>query len=85
MPGDNQPVILRNFADLLKHGYKLCGYCRACGVHRDIDLAHCPAAQSYIGSRFRCRDCGSSAEITLSQIKISNDSHSPTLDKWRSR
>ncbi len=77
------PVTLRTFGDLLRHGYKLTGHCRHCGVHRDIDLTRCPAARDYVGARFKCRGCAGKVEISLSQIVTSNDSSLPAIDKWR--
>jgi len=76
---------MKTFADLIKHGFKLSGHCRRCGVHRDIDLAQCPPGRSYVGARFKCQACGGGVEITLSQIVTSNDERSPALDKWRER
>ena len=85
MPDQNQPVILSTFADLIRHGYRLCGFCRQCGVHRDIDLSRCPPERSYIGALFKCRDCGSVAAITMSQIKTGSETFSPALEQWRTR
>jgi len=76
-------VILETFGDLLRHGYRLHGTCRNCGASREIDLTLCPANRSYVGSRFRCRDCGGSAMITLSKIVTSSDAHLPALNRWR--
>lgn len=85
MPPCEKPVIIKTFADLIEHGFKLHGTCRGCGVNRDVDLARCPPGRSYVGQRFKCRNCGSSVMITLSKIVTSNDGHNPALDKWRER
>jgi len=82
---DNGPVNLHTFGDLRRHGYKLTGHCRRCGVHRDIDLANCTADRDYVGARFKCRDCGGGVEITLSQIVTSNSDVLPGVDRWRER
>jgi hypothetical protein len=76
-------INLHTFGDLLRHGFRLTGFCRTCGVHKDIDLAACPADRVYVGARFKCRTCCGRVEITLSPIKASNDVHMSTLAKWR--
>ncbi|WP_417423535.1 hypothetical protein [Hoeflea sp.] len=85
MSRSEEPVILATFGDLLKHGYRLNGTCRDCRVNRDVDLANCPAERTYVGQRFKCRDCGSSVMISLSQIVTCRDGPLEALDKWRSR
>ncbi|KGF68544.1 hypothetical protein LL06_16005 [Hoeflea sp. BAL378] len=77
------PINLFTFGDLLRHGYKLSGFCRGCSVHKDIDLAQCPAGRSYIGARFKCAACAGSVTITLSQIRTGNDAPLPALERWR--
>jgi hypothetical protein len=78
-------IIIETFSDLLKHGYRLNGTCRGCGVNRDVDLMRCPPMRTYVGQRFKCRDCGSSVMVTLSKIITSNDAHLQQLERWRSR
>lgn len=78
-------INLSTFADLIRHGYRLSGHCRRCGVHRNIDLTRCPPSRSYVGARFKCRACGSPVAISLSQVVTSNDGASPALDRWRER
>lgn len=85
MPASDQPVIIRTFGDLLAHGFKLNGTCRACGVNRDVDLACCPPARTFVRQRFKCRDCGASVMIALSKIHTSGDEHLPVLEKWREK
>ncbi|MBC7280058.1 hypothetical protein [Hoeflea sp.] len=76
---------MKTFADLIRHGYNLSGHCRACSVHRDIDLTQCPPARPYVGARFKCRACGGAVMISLSKTVISNDAPIPALDRWRER
>jgi hypothetical protein len=83
MPSTDQPVTIATFGDLLEHGFKLNGTCRGCRVNRDVDLARCPPARTFICQRFQCRDCGASVMITLSKIQTSGDEHLSALDKWR--
>lgn len=85
MPLPETPVTLNTFGDLLRHGYKLTGHCRRCGVHRDIDLAACPADRVYVGARFKCRACSARVDFTLSPIRTSNSGENPALSKWRKR
>lgn len=85
MPDENEPISLETFGDLLRYGYKLCAYCRECGVHRDIDLSKLPPDRPQMGTRFRCRDCGSVGAMTLSQINPASGKTLPALDSWRSR
>lgn len=78
-------INLHTFSDLLRHGYRLTGFCRACGVHKDIDLAACPPEQDYVGARFKCRACGGRVEVTLSPIRTSNSATLEALERWRVR
>jgi len=77
------PVSLQTFGDLLRHGYKLTGFCRRCSVHKDIDLTAVPGDRKYVGSRFKCRACGSRVEITLSPVSTGGGADLPALDRWR--
>lgn len=81
----DEGITLNTFGDLLKHGYNLCGHCRQCGVHRDIDLTGLPPDRVYVGARFKCKACGGKVEITLSQIATASDARLPALDRWRER
>lgn len=83
MPSHDQPIILKTFADLIEHGYRLNGTCRGCGVNRDVDLARCPPGRTFVNQRFKCRDCGASVMITLSLIVTSSEGHLPALARWR--
>tara|TARA_R100000655_G_scaffold97713_1_gene140757 strand:- start:106 stop:456 length:351 start_codon:yes stop_codon:yes gene_type:complete len=76
-------INLKTFGDLLRHGFKLSGFCRRCSVHRVIDLAKCPPDRPYVGARFKCRDCAGAVEITLSQIVTGSEAHLPALERWR--
>ena len=78
-------VNLETFGDLLRHGYKLAGWCRSCDRHEDIDLTRLPADRRYVDARFKCRHCNAGVVITLSQIKTGSDDHMSTLEKWRDR
>jgi hypothetical protein len=78
-----KPVIIKTFGDLIKHDYRLNGTCRGCGVNRDVDLAQCPPRRTFIGQRFKCRDCGASVMITLSPIHTCNDAPLPGIERWR--
>ena len=78
-------INLVTFGDLLRHGYKLAGWCRPCDRHEDIDLTKLPADRNYVEARFKCRTCGAAVAVTLSQIKTANDAPMPALDRWRSR
>lgn len=81
----DQGITLYTFGDLLRHGYKLTGFCRRCSVHKDIDLAACPADRPYVGARFKCRVCRGGVDITLSQIVTSNADTLPAMERWRER
>lgn len=83
MTSQDEAINLETFADLLRHGYRLAGFCRRCGVHKDIDLALCPANRDYVGARFKCRACSGYVSMTLSQIRTGGDAHMPALDRWR--
>jgi hypothetical protein len=83
MQDQEVPITLNTFGDLLRHGYKLCGHCRLCSVHKDIDLTALPPDRVYVGARFTCRDCSGRVEITLSQIETASDSILPAIDIWR--
>jgi hypothetical protein len=76
-------VTLKTFGDLLRHGYLLHGHCRACERHEVIELAACPVDRSYIGARFRCRDCRGIVGVTLSKAVVAGDDHLPALERWR--
>jgi hypothetical protein len=78
-------ITLKTFGDLLRHGYKLTGFCRQCGVHKDIDLTAVPAERVYVGARFKCQVCAGRVEMTLSQIAAGGEGHLPALDRWRRR
>ena len=78
-------ITLNTFGDLLRYGYRLTGYCRQCGVHKDIDLTALPADRSYVGARFKCQVCAGRVEMTLSQIAATREGHLPALDRWRRR
>lgn len=80
----DQGITLKTFGDLLRHGYKLTGFCRRCGVHKDIDLAAVPADRVYVGASFKCRACSGKVEITLSPASTGG-ADMPTLDRWRER
>jgi hypothetical protein len=80
---DNGPINLETFGDLLRHGYKLTGFCRQCGVHKDIDLTATPAERPYVGTRFKCRACSGRVDITLSQITTGGNGHQHALERWR--
>lgn len=61
---------------------KLC----SCGGSKcRSQTTRCPPERSYIGARFKCRDCGSVAAITMSQIKTGSETFSPALEQWRTR
>ena len=85
MTSPEHSVSLQTFGDLLRHGYELTGYCRGCGVHRDIELTKLSADRHYVGTRFKCRHCGAAVAITLSQIENSgnNSAYYAALEKWR--
>lgn len=78
-------VNLETFGDLLKHGYKLAGHCRKCSIFKDIDLTKLPPKRPYVGARFKCRRCGGSVQVTLSQIQTGgeNPAYDAALAKWR--
>ena len=76
-------INLQTFGDLLRHGFRLTGFCPTCGVHKDIDLAECPADRVYVGARFKCRTCRGRVEITLSPIRTSNKAPPEALERWR--
>lgn len=78
-------INLRTFGDLVRHGYRLTGFCRPCGVHKEIDLASCPADRVYVGARFKCRTCSGRVDITLSLIRTSNSEPPEALERWRGR
>ena len=79
----NNAINLQTFGDLLRHGFRLSGFCRTCGVHKDIDLAACPADRVYVGARFKCRNCRGRVDITLFPICTANETSLPALDRWR--
>ena len=81
----DEGITLNTFGDLLRHGYKLCGFCRQCSVHRDIDLSAVPAVRVYVGARFKCRACGGRVEISLSQIVTSHSDNLEAVERWRQR
>lgn len=83
--GSSGPINLQTFGDLIRHGYKLTGFCRQCGVHKDVDLTALAAERLYVGARFKCKACGGRVEITLSQVVTSNSGENPALAKWRER
>jgi hypothetical protein len=85
VPRNIQPIIINTFADLIRHGYRLNGTCRGCGVNRDVDLARCPPDRTFVRQRFKCRDCGSSVMIILSQIATCNQGIPAAIDRWRER
>lgn len=76
-------INLQTFGDLLRHGFRLTGFCRTCGVHKEIDLSACPVERSYVGARFKCRKCRGRVEITLSPIRTSNSAPPEALERWR--
>ena len=83
MTSTDNAINLQTFGDLMRHGYRLTGFCRTCGVHKEIDLAACPAGRVYVGARFKCRQCRGRVDITLSPIRTANDSPVAALDRWR--
>jgi len=81
----SEPITLKTFGDLLRHGYKLSGHCRRCSVHKDIDLTAVRPEREYVGATFKCRTCGGKVEITLSPIKTGDTASLPALERWRER
>lgn len=59
MPQSDQSVTVATFGDLLKHGFKLHGHCRGCGINKDVDLTQPAPERSFVNQRFKCWACGS--------------------------
>tara|TARA_R110002020_G_scaffold150446_1_gene327136 strand:+ start:829 stop:1086 length:258 start_codon:yes stop_codon:yes gene_type:complete len=85
MSPKEEPIILRTFGDLIRHGCKLTGFCRRCSVHKAIDLGAVRPDRVCVGARFKCRACGGAVEVTLSPVETGGHSDPPALEKWRER
>jgi hypothetical protein len=81
----DKAITLKTFGDLIRHGFRLTGFCRRCGVHKDIDLSAVPPERVYVGARFKCRGCAGKVDITLSPLLTGGGAVSPALDRWRGR
>ncbi len=60
------PVSITTFGALVRYRHRLSGMCRECDTCRTFDAASRPADEVFVGRTFRCKDCGSRMEISLS-------------------
>ncbi len=60
------PVSITTFGALVRFRHRLSGMCRKCDAFRAFDAASRPADEVFVGRTFRCRDCGSEMEISVS-------------------
>lgn len=60
------PVSITTFGALVRYRHRLSGMCRKCETSRAFDATSRPADEVFVGRTFRCRDCGSKMEISLS-------------------
>lgn len=63
-------TVIANLGDVQTHGYRLHGFCLACGKSRDLDLdaliARYGAARSYLKGSLTLRcSCGARADYHL--------------------
>lgn len=62
----DEPIFITTFGDLIRYRHTLTGYCRACQSSRLFDPSTRPAAETFVGRTFRCRECEGKMDISLS-------------------